>query len=164
MEPSDWISIAATVIAGGSVALHLILRRADKREARHTSVITALQGEKEAVGYEAYRLSESGWPGGLEERKQLLDALCLAFIFERSDRTRALIYRALQNSPAGERTQIENALNKFVAVFADAEGNEVDWDLHRAWNRLAMLGRLLDFDHLADRATQHLENRTPRPG
>ena len=158
MEASDWIALFAAVVALASVALHLWLRRVDKEEGRHTSVMTALQGEKEAVGYEAYRIGEKGWPQRLEEREQLRDGLCLAFIFERSDRTRAMIYRALKRYPKAQHPELEATLTKLLAVFEDAQKLGFDWDLHRGWDRLAMLGKMLNVPHVAEMATQRLKS------
>jgi hypothetical protein len=158
MTSSDWISLFAALIALSSIAVHLLLRASDKREARHTSVITALQGDKEAVGYEAHRLAEIGWPIRPDEQRQVLDALCLAFIFERSDRTRALIYKALKAAPPSGAAQIDRVLQTLVSVFADAEAHGVDWRLHRAWRRLEMLGTLFDAPAIADAARSHLDS------
>ncbi|GAA1032098.1 hypothetical protein GCM10009557_29510 [Virgisporangium ochraceum] len=156
MNASDWIALFAAAVALGSVALHLWLRRLDQQEAQHTSVMTALQGEKEAVGYEAYRIGAKGWPQRLDEREQLRDALCLAFIFEGSDRTRAMIYRALKEYPRPGHPELEETLTKLLAVFEEADDLGVDWDLHRGWKRLAMLGKMLGAAHVAETATRRL--------
>jgi len=107
MEASDWIAIAAVLVA---IVLPLTLRfydqrnaqqirRNDQEHARRTNMVRALQGEKESVGYEAYRIATEGWPSSASERAEIRDALCLAAIFEGSGRTQAMVYRALKRHP-----------------------------------------------------------------
>ena len=148
MQTADWISLAAAAAAAFSIVLHLVLRNRDLRAARHQSVIAALQGAKEAVGYEAYRLVVSGWPKDAKERQQVCDALCLAFIFERSDRSRALIAGAVTKADHAERSAMSLALTRLLQVFEEAASltstsGRAEWDLHRAWPKVAMLGRML---------------------
>lgn len=152
MEASDWIALAAAVIALAA----LVLRFVDKRESRHASVMTALQGDKEAVGYEAYRLGEEGWPKPGKRRSDLRDALYLAFVFESSDRTRALIHRALKSYPPDDRAELVETLKKLTATFKEAQALGSDWRLYRGWKRLRMLAMMLDVPELADEATRQL--------
>jgi hypothetical protein len=153
MKASDWIALAAVVIALSSAVLHLVLRRADRQESRHTNVITALQGDKEAVGYEAYRIGEEGWPEPSDEREQVRDALCLALVFESSDRTRAMIHSALRSYPRDRHEELGQTLLKILAVFDDAQALGPDWDLRRGWRRLVMLGTMLDIPEVVQAAT-----------
>ncbi|MGR6320752.1 hypothetical protein Q2K19_22035 [Micromonospora soli] len=156
MKPSDWIALLAAVIALSSLAVHMLLRRADKREAKHTSIITALQGDKAAVGYEAYRIGRDGWPPNPPERAQRREALCLAFIFERSDRTSAMVHSAMRRYPDAHHAELEKTLHHLYVIFEEAQELDVDFDLHRGWQRLAMLARMLKVPHIAEAATQRL--------
>jgi hypothetical protein len=162
MRPSDWIALLAVLVALSSLALNLLLRRADKREAQHTSVITALQGDKAAVGYEAYRIGRDGWPPSSSEREQRREALCLAFIFERSDRTSAMVYSAMRRYPDAHRAELEKTLHHLYVSFEEAQELDVDFDLRRGWERLAMLARMLKVPHIAEAAMRRLDARAVR--
>jgi hypothetical protein len=61
-------------------------------------MVRALQGEKESVAYVAVQVREEGLPDDKERRAQLLTALYLAILFQKSDRTRALVFSALRHS------------------------------------------------------------------
>ncbi len=161
MQTADWISLSAAAIALFSIALHLVLRELDRREARHQGVIAALQGEKEAVGYEAYRLVVSGWPEDPAERRQVCDALCLAFVFERSDRSRALIAGAVDKAAQDERSTVSQSLTQISHLFENVEAHNTEssrgeWDLHRAWPKIAILGRMLRADEVVTAAEKRL--------
>ncbi|MFE0252342.1 hypothetical protein [Streptomyces sp. NPDC059010] len=92
------------------------LREADQREARRESVVRALLGEKESVAYEAYSIIEHGWSTMDDEgNRDRLNALCLAAVFERSDRAKSLIFRALDNYP--QKREIKEVIDKLMRVF-----------------------------------------------
>jgi hypothetical protein len=142
MDTSDKIASAAAALAFLTFTVTVFWRVRDKREARHASLMMALRGDKAAIGYEAHRLAEDGWPSRSKQRRELPDALCLAFVFERSDRARALVYEALESAPVTDAPAIVAVLRKLVLVFSAAEGHGADFDLERGWKRLATLGRL----------------------
>jgi hypothetical protein len=99
-------------------------------------VIKALQGDKESVGYEAYRITIDGWPCRGKQRSPLRDALCLAGVFERSGRTQAMVYEALRRHPEDEKHRIEEVLRRIQTMF-DQFGEELD--LVRGQKRLVGL-------------------------
>jgi hypothetical protein len=129
MKLSDAAALAAVIIS----VFSLILRQFDQRRSQQASVIKALQGEKESVGYEAYRITINGWPPREEQRSPLRDALCLAGVFERSDRTRAMIYAALRLHPKAEEHRIKEVLRRIQTMF-DQFGKQLD--LKRGQDRL----------------------------
>ena len=77
-DTSDLIAAVAVVIALFSFVFSLI----QYLRARHEEIIRALQGNKESVGYIAYRLSEGKLPMLARRRKEIIMSLCLAAIFK----------------------------------------------------------------------------------
>jgi hypothetical protein len=61
------------------------------------SLLAALQGEKEAVGFMALQLAREPQLVTESNRPRLFSAMCLAFVFESSSRARALALKALRN-------------------------------------------------------------------
>ena len=90
----DIIAAVAVSIALVSFAFSLI----QFLRAKHEEKIRALQGNKESVGYIAYKLSKGKLPILPKRRKDILMSLCLAAIFEGSGRSRTLIYSALKKA------------------------------------------------------------------
>ncbi|TCM42498.1 hypothetical protein [Kribbella sp. VKM Ac-2568] len=157
MDAEAWIALTAVLLSLFSIALHLVLRAHDRREERQTSVISALQGEREALSFEAHRITTRGWPKRSEERGQVRDALCLAFIFETSDRSRALVYEALKKASDEDRAELVLLLNRLIRIFRDLE-RQPEWDLHRAWPKIAILGQALDDAAITEHARKYLQN------
>jgi hypothetical protein len=118
--------------------------------------VKALQGEKESIGYEAHRIATGSWPTSVDERAEIRDALCLAAIFEGSDRSQAIVYRALKQHPSEEREQLKEAIVRIVDMFDDAERAEADMDLDRGWRRLKALSKVLRFDDVTAIAEAHI--------
>lgn len=143
MSASSWIALGALAVSLISIALSLWLRSRDQKKASHASLLAALQGSKEAVGYEAHRIRTDGWPKDPSERAQVREALCLAFIFERSDRSRALILDALKTASRADRQRLVTLLEDLISTFSELE-REPEWDLHRAWPKIAILGMALE--------------------
>lgn len=95
MQPDEWRAIlsgAAVVISIVSVLFTL----REKRRQKHATLISALQGEKEAVAFIAFQLRNHSWGGRRSDRLELLSALVVAWIFEKSDRARAMVHSALK--------------------------------------------------------------------
>jgi hypothetical protein len=109
-ETSDTIAAVAVVIATLSFVFSLI----QYLRAKHENIIRALQGNKETVGYIAFKLSEGEFPRRVKRRKEILMSLCLAAIYERSGRSRTLLYRALKKS-------MERYSSEVAAIIADIE-------------------------------------------
>ncbi|HEX7214061.1 MAG TPA: phosphoribosyltransferase [Methylomirabilota bacterium] len=98
----EWL--VTTFIAGAGFAVGLW--RYD--ETRWRQLLVDLQGDKNAAAAVAVRVRAGRFPQWRSKRRrELFDALCVAAVFQRSGRSRALIYGALEN--AGRRGQFENA-------------------------------------------------------
>lgn len=122
--------------------------------ARHEEMIRALQGHKESVGYIAYRLGEGRgkFPRSARRRKDVIMSLCLAAIFEKSGRSRTLLYRALNKGAKSYRDEVTSTINDIEEHF-EAYG-EIS-KLEKGKKRLAQLKLALGMDELvlADRGT-----------
>ena len=107
----DWLQLLVVLaaIAGAGIWFNWSQTERDRkrqiqeeervRQAQaHNDRVKALQGEKEAVAYVAYQVREIGLPDDEEHRSELLASLCLAAIFTKSDRTRALVLSALRRA------------------------------------------------------------------
>jgi ABC-type phosphate/phosphonate transport system ATPase subunit len=150
MDLSSAAALAAVAISVFSLILREIDRQRSEKasvikaqQAEEASVIKALQGERRSIGYEAYRITVSGWPSQEERRSQLRDALCLAGVFESSDRTRAMIYSALRLHPEGEKQHIMDVLRRIQMMFTEF-GDQLE--LKRGQDRLVGLCRALGID------------------
>jgi hypothetical protein len=138
METSDIIATIAAVISLGSLLFSWLVYR----QTQHADVLRALQGEKEAVGYMAFSLGEGRLPWTRQRRRDILKSLCLAAVFEGSDRSRALVYEALRRHAGRHRSEVDDIVSSVESRF-----NEVQdlVDLERGKRRLqalrAALGR-----------------------
>jgi hypothetical protein len=120
----------------------------EKKQREHDALLNALQGEKEAVGFVAYQVKKVGLKGlkGLPDeldRSELIAPLCLAAVYEGSDRTRALVLSALEKSMKdGHDEKIKhtfyeiddtfhNYKNRFATIAQDAQKFDIDDHLHR---------------------------------
>lgn len=115
---SDLTAAAAVVIALASFAFSLV----QHLRAKHEALVKALQGNKESVGFIAFKLSNENFPWRARPRKDILTALCLAAIFEDSGRSRTLIYKALKKAMeahGNEVTAIINDIEKHVFESVD---------------------------------------------
>jgi hypothetical protein len=156
MDTDNWTALGAFAVSLFSIALHLWLRWSDQKTARHASVISAQQGTKEAVGYEAHRIATDGWPKDRKERARIREALCLAFVFEPSDRSRALIYEAVKKADADDKSDLVRQLTSLISTFRNLE-RDTEWDLHRAWPKIAILGTALGAPDITTSAKQALQ-------
>jgi len=105
------ISSLISLISVSIAFLSLRYARRDRREQQRAAaadalrreqegLFTALQGEKEAVGFMALQLSREPQLVTDSNRTRLFSALCLAFVFESSSRARALVLKTLQKFSA----------------------------------------------------------------
>lgn len=85
-----------SLITVGVALLSLFLTILDKRRQKHEALISALQGEEEAVAFVAFQLRHRKWGRRRAERLELLSALVVAWIFEHSDRAQAMIHSAVK--------------------------------------------------------------------
>lgn len=112
-----YIPIFSSIIALASVCLAFLtlkFSRKDREESRkylkeqekaaddafrrkqQEEIFAALQGGKESVGFMALLLSRNPDLVSEENQDSILSALCLAFIFDKSSRARALVLKALK--------------------------------------------------------------------
>ena len=109
--------------------LSLYLTVAERVSASRESDVRAALGNKESVAFVAQQLATGGWSSrGLKGRlfpagkhhERLLRSLCLAAVFEKSDRATALLYGCLQEyaeTRPGGRKQIEDELARIDEIF-----------------------------------------------
>jgi hypothetical protein len=93
------------------------------RRKQQEEIFAALQGGKESVGFMALQLSRKPDLVLDENRDSILNALCLAFIFDKSKRARALILKALKtfSSKFDSKKQIIQILKEIKKDFRDYE-------------------------------------------
>jgi hypothetical protein len=146
MSTSDVIAGIAVLIASATLAFHISNRRADARRAiaaarsaRQEDLIRALQGDMASVGYEAYRVGTDGWPESPAESRALCDALCLSAVFEKSDRSRALIYRALRKIPPQHAEDLRATIDELERIFDPVRSLGDGLDVERGRRRLRSL-------------------------
>lgn len=132
MTTSDKIAIAAACIALGSFCFTWFVYR----QTQHADMLRALQGQKEAVGYMAFTLSEGRLPWRAQRRRELLKSLCLAAVFTGSGRSRVLVYEALRRHSRHHREEVQAIVTSIEAHFAEMRGLT---DLARGERRLDAL-------------------------
>ena len=120
MEAKDWTSVAALILS----ILSLIITQLEKLRTRRETVIKSLQGEKETVAYIAYQISRGKWPSNPSDEEaidQVITSLCFAWVFESSNRARALVLAALKkmNDESAKAKQIEDVLQSIQKQFID---------------------------------------------
>ena len=137
-DTSDSIAAAAVAIALLSAAFSLF----QYLRARHEETIRALQGNKESVGYIAFKLSEGKFPRRAGRRKEILMSLCLAAIFEGSGRSRTMIYRPLKRAMKVKtyRAEVIGMIDEIERHFLESVD---DSELVKGNKRLKQLKRAL---------------------
>lgn len=125
MQAKDWIALAALSVSLISLALTLY----ERIRSEHSSIVKALQGDKENIAFTALKVSNKQWPSSpFAERytDDVIAALCLAWIMEGSDRARALVLSALKELSANASNQhkiseiLEGIENQFVGYMTSA--------------------------------------------
>ena len=132
IKPEAWIALCALVISVASFVMTISERKRAAEETR----IRALQGEKEAVAYEAYLIGIEGPPSAPRLRKALTNSLVLMGVIESSDRARSLVYGALIRVQKEYPEEVRQALDHIEQNFKQYE--EV-LDLERGNRRLESL-------------------------
>ena len=144
LEPKDWIAIGAFIVS----FISLVITLRDKKRQQHQSVISALQGQKEAVAYIALRMRHRRLPWSKKDRDEIITALCLAWILESSDRARASLLTALteankvrQDKVEAIRQDIDNQLEDYCGRIPLKPKSKEDVENYRM--RLRQLGEAL---------------------
>lgn len=131
-EVSDIISLFAVSVAVASLILSLLHRR----QVQHATTLEALQGDKEAVAYIAFEVSKAKIPSSKRRREEVLEALCLAVIYQKSGRSRVMIYSALKEVLKMHKREVHDAIESIEKRFDEFRGIT---DLSTADNRLSEL-------------------------
>jgi hypothetical protein len=137
-EISDYLAVIAAII---SLAALLFTWYAH-RTAQYAEVLKALQGEREAIAFAAYTIGRGRVPRSKRRREDLIRSLCLAALFESSDRSRALIYEALITLAKGYSDEVWPIVEDLDRLIARM-GNDAELDVNRGKARLDQLKRAL---------------------
>jgi hypothetical protein len=137
MNTSDWIATSALIVSLFALGFSYVQWRRLTQEA----FIKALQGEKASVAYVASWIAQNGVPLSKAYRSQLLTALCLAAVFEPSDRSRALLFAALRRYREKHYGELEKNLDTIEEHFKNSE--EI-LDLKRGNSRLIVVREALN--------------------
>jgi len=135
---SEYIAAIAAVI---SLAALLFTWYA-YRSAQHTEMLKALQGERASIAFAAYSIGRGRAPRSKSRRQDLIRSLCLAALFESSDRSRALIYEALVKLAEHHGDEIWPIVDDLERLIGKI-GVAAELDLRRGTERLAQLRRAL---------------------
>ena len=159
-----YIPIFSSIIALVSVCVALFtlrLSRKDRQESRkyleeqekaaddnlkrkqQEEIFSALQGGKESVGFMALQLSRSPDIVSDENQDSILSSLCLAFIFDKSSRARALVLKALKtfSSEFNSAEQIVQILKEIKQNFHEYEELTKKDELSKYYEKV---GNLMD--------------------
>jgi hypothetical protein len=119
-------------------------RMAEARRREQESLVNALQGEKESVGFMALGIARQPSLLTNENRERLFSALCAAWVFESSSRARAFILKALTECYKGpHRGFISELLSQMRSDFL-----AYDERLHRKDNKIELADRIQSLDAL----------------
>jgi hypothetical protein len=142
---AEGVSAAMAIVATVISVIAVWYSHRQSRAAEHNEVLKALQGEKEAIGYIAFQIAEGGveLPKDAKRRKEVITGLCLAPVFEGSDRSRVLVFAALRRICEHEAYQqeVEKAVRTIEERFNSKAFEHLDLKHGRA--RLADLMRSL---------------------
>ena len=137
----EWVVTSLFVLAGIGIGLWQYVR------AQRRQLLVDLQGSKSAVAAVAMRIWSGQFPKSRRSRhrRELFEALCLAAVFQRSGRSRSLIYGAL--TEAGKtpqyRAEIRDIVSRIMVTVSRSWGYT---DLRTAGRRLTMLRAALRLD------------------
>jgi hypothetical protein len=135
LDLSDKWSLALAILSFIISVLTFFFARYQEWKSARGAVIKALQGEKEAVAYVAYKVKSRRWDKRIKDedfRKDVIAALCLAWSLEGADRPKAIVFDTLR----------EMQSQKF-----GGEIQEVLKNLHRQFTQYRDTFRPKDFDH-----------------
>ncbi len=113
----------------------------DALRRQQESLLAALQGEKEAVGFMALQMAREPRLVNDSNRTRLFSALCLAFVFESSSRARALVLKTLRTFSADSPTYhlITGILEEVEADFRAYESEIGPEELKKYLERIGKL-------------------------
>ena len=134
-------SIAKTALTAAAVAISIIslfISLREKERERRQSVVRALQGEREAVAFVAYRLHQNPDSLHADTADQVVAALCLAWMFESSDRARAIVLAALRALRPSQAARIDQAMDDLQNIAANYAATP-DADISKGVLRLKQL-------------------------
>ena len=137
-DTSDYIAAVAAVIS----LVALLFTSYAYRVAQHTEMLKALQGERESIAFAAYSIGRGRAPRSKKRRQDLIRSLCLAALFESSDRSRALIYEALVKLAEKHDDEIRPIVDDLERLL-NRIGTEAELDVRRGEDRLAQLRKAL---------------------
>jgi len=129
MQAKDWIALAALGVSLISLTVTLY----ERVRSEHSSIVKALQGDKENIAFTALKISNKQWPGSpFADRytDDVIAALCLAWIMEGSDRARALVLTALKELSVTARNQrkisdiMQGIENQFIGYMTSAYADD----------------------------------------
>jgi hypothetical protein len=143
-DPVDASTAAATASAVIAV-LALGFGFIQYRERRRQQLLIDLQGGKEAVAAVATRVRHGELPWRQQHRRELLEAMCLTAVFERSGRSRSLIYAALVKAMIREESRKE-IISSVEDISAIITRNSPYTDLARARRLLFALRAALSMN------------------
>ena len=118
LELKDWVAVLALIIS----ILSYLNTWQEKERSRKEAVVKSLQGEKETVAHMAYKISNKEWPASpadADARDEVMASLCFAWIFESSNRARALVLAALKEMNKDHHDKIETVLESIDLQFSD---------------------------------------------
>jgi hypothetical protein len=153
LNTSDVIAAAALIIAFVSFVLTVVERNRTQQDA----IIKALQGEKESVAYIALQISkrEGFWQG---KEDDIIDSLVLAWVYERSDRSRAILLAALKKLKENKQTNVEDSVKRITELLFNYEElvlapKNLQEDIKRHKERLDDLNNALKLNQAPIRET-----------
>jgi hypothetical protein len=141
-----WLVSSLIVAAGIAIGLWQYL------ETRRKQLLVDLQGDKNAVAAVAMRVRGGRFPRWrTQHRRELFEALCLAAVFQRSGRSRSLVYGALVNAGRGEeyqqvsryRHEIRETVDRITVIVSQSSAYT---DMARARRMLIDLRAALQLD------------------
>ena len=141
-----WLVSSLIVVAGIAIGLWQYL------ETRRKQLLVDLQGDKNAVAAVAMRVRSGRFPRWrTQHRRELFEALCLAAVFQRSGRSRSLVYGALANAGRGEeywqasryRQEIRETVDRITVIVSQSSAYT---DMARARRMLIDLRAVLQLD------------------
>jgi hypothetical protein len=133
-------TFAALAVLLSIVSLVITLR--EKRREKRQSLVKALQGERESVAFVAYRLYQNPKLPRGSTADEIIAALCLAWMFESSDRARAIVLAALRALQPRHAKRIQS-VREHLGGIADAYAGIPDTDIRRGYERLEQLDHAL---------------------
>src|ERR1700722_1955958 len=155
-------SAAAAVASAVFTVVALAFGFYQYRERRRQQLLIGLQGDSETVAAVATRVRHGELPWRTRDRRELLEAMCLAAVFERSGRSRSLLYAALVRAMAREESRAE-IISNVEDISTVITRNSPYTDLARARRRLFALRAALSINDDLRIRVEHLDPYLPPP-